>query len=94
MGGGCGGSGAFQCFSQRNLQCCSRQRDQGARQATINRPAAAGRKGVGYVPTRFAGKKPSPYKIEGMGGRFGRRKRKNIIARVWFEQCGAARSEQ
>jgi hypothetical protein len=29
--------------------------------------------------TCFAGKKPSPYKIEGVGGRFGWRKRKNII---------------
>ena len=49
-----------------------------ARQATINRRAAACGKGVGYM---FRRAKPSPYKIEGDGGRFGLTKRKNIIVR-------------
>jgi hypothetical protein len=47
-------------------------------QATINRRAAACGKGVGYT---FRRAKPSPYKIEGEGGRFGSTKRKNIIVR-------------
>jgi hypothetical protein len=44
-----------------------------ARQATINRRATACGKGVGYT---FRRAKPSPYKIEGEGGRFGSTKRK------------------
>jgi hypothetical protein len=47
-----------------------------AQQATINRRAAVCGKGVGYT---FRRAKPSPYKIEGEGGRFGSTKRKNII---------------
>jgi hypothetical protein len=49
-----------------------------ARQATINRHAAAFGKGVAYT---FRQVKPSPYKIEGEGGRFGSTKRKHIIVR-------------
>ena len=49
-----------------------------ARQATINRRAAACGKGVGYT---FRRSKPSPYMIEGEGGRFGSTKRKHIIVR-------------
>ena len=42
-------------------------------QATINRRAAAWRKGIGCT---FCRAKPSPYKIEGEGGRFCSTKRK------------------
>ena len=36
-------------------------------------------------------KKPYPYKIGGMGGRFVPRKQKNIIVCVWFARCCVAR---
>jgi hypothetical protein len=51
-----------------------------SRQATINQCAAAYGKGVIYM---FRQAKPSPYMIEGEGGRFGSTKRKNI-----FVRCG------
>jgi hypothetical protein len=47
-----------------------------AQQATINQRAATCGKGVGYT---FRQEKPSPYMIEGEGGRFGSTKRKHII---------------
>jgi hypothetical protein len=48
-----------------------------AQQATINQQRAATcGKGVGYT---FRQEKPSPYMIEGEGGRFGSAKRKHII---------------
>jgi hypothetical protein len=46
--------------------------------ASNNKPTAACGKGVGYT---FRRAKPSPYKIEGEGGRLGSTKRKNIIVR-------------
>jgi hypothetical protein len=49
-----------------------------AQQVTMNQRAAACGKGVGYT---FRQEKPSPYMIEGEGGRFGSTKRKHIIVR-------------
>ena len=84
-GGGFGGSSAFKYFSQQNSRCGLLVR----RQATINRCAAAWRKGIGCT---FCRAKLSPYKIEGEGGQFGSTKRKNIIMLVWFARCSAAKS--
>ena len=47
-GGGAEGAARFDVF-RREIASVVRERDQGARQATINRRAAAWRKGVGYT---------------------------------------------
>ena len=47
--GGCGGSGPFRYLLQLNCRCGLLVRNQLVRKATINRCAAAYRKGVGYM---------------------------------------------
>ena len=79
MGGGVRRESAFQCFSQKFAVLFARSRSGGG--ATSNNKPTRGRweEGCRLHATRFARKKPSPYKIEGVGGRFGQGKRKNII---------------
>ena len=43
------------------------------------------------MAARFPRQKPSPYKIEGEGGKLVGGSGKNIIVLVWFARCCAAR---
>ena len=66
------------CSARQNCRCDLLERDQLARQATINdtRPLT-GR----VLATRFSRKKPSLYKIEGVGGRLVCGSQNNIMVR-------------